>query len=258
MQMCQYIFLQKEDKTYLKESLHYYCDTKIPVQLLIFPEGEQFTESTLMKENAHAWKNDLPTNKYVLNPKSEIFSQCLQTLRQSWYLGTFWKEGKIDVCNVTIGYVGDIPEGMPQQILGIWWFTLFVIMYVVNLGQWPKEVHFHVTHYPSSTLPSSDEELNEWLKKRWREKEELLTQFYKTSSFPGLVLKDSWITKAIMVAILLKWFILCAAVIYGLFQAPVLMSIMLAIPLVIHVFVDYWMDGWDKIALRKWKESKNN
>ena len=131
-------------------------------------------------------------------------------------------------------------------------------MYVANLGQWPKEVHFHVTHYPSSTLPSSDEELSEWLKKRWREKEEMLTQFYKTSSFPGQVLKDSWTIKAIMVAILLKWFILCAAVIYGLLQAPVLMSVMLSIPLVIHVFVDYWMDGWDKIALRKWKESKKN
>ena len=123
------------------------------------------------------------------------------------------------------------------------------------LGPLPKEVHFHVTHYPSSTLPSSDEELNEWLKKRWREKEELLTEFYKTSSFPGPVLKDSWITKVIMVAILLKWFILCAAVIYGLFQAPVLMSIMLCIPLVIHVVVDQWMDGWDKIALKKWRKT---
>ena len=84
-----------------------------------------------------------------------------------------------------------------------------------------------------------------------------MTQFYKTFSFPGPVLKDSWTVKVIMVTILLKWFTLYAAVIYGLFQAPVLMSMVLGIPLVIHFVVDKWMDGWEKLTLKKWKESKN-
>lgn len=116
MQLIQYIFLQRkwsDDREYVVESLNYYCDMEYPVQLLIFPEGTDLSKKNQLKDKEYSEKNGLSVNKYVLNPRTTGFVQCLQTLRNGW------KERKVDICDVTVGYIGKVPQGERELLKGI-------------------------------------------------------------------------------------------------------------------------------------------
>ena len=137
-------------------------------------------------------------------------------------------------------------------------YFLCLVHFKFFKGHWPQEIHFHIKYHSSSSLPSSDEELGEWLKKRWREKDELLTQFYETNSFPGPVLRESLMSRLKILAILVAWFMLCAAMVYYWIQATLFMTIIMGIPVVIHYIVNKQFDGWDKLMLKKWKVKKRD
>ena len=116
MQLIQFIFLQRkwsDDREYVLESLNYYCDMEYPVQLLIFPEGTDLSKKNQSKDKEYSEKNGLSVNKYVLNPRTTGFVQCLQTLRSGW------KESKVDICDITVGYLGNIPQGEKELLKGI-------------------------------------------------------------------------------------------------------------------------------------------
>ena len=116
MQLLQFIFLQRkwsDDGEYIVESLNYYCDMEYPVQLLIFPEGTDLTQKNQLKDKEYSEKNGLSVNKYVLNPRTTGFVQCLQTLRNGW------KGRKVDICDITVGYTGKVPQGERELIKGI-------------------------------------------------------------------------------------------------------------------------------------------
>ena len=69
--------------------------------------------------------------------------------------------------DVTIAYPFNIPQSEPDLIL----------------GNFPREVHFHIKRYPVANLPDSDEELATWCKQRWSEKEDQLRDFYSAGKF---------------------------------------------------------------------------
>lgn len=50
-------------------------------------------------------------------------------------------------------------------------------------GNYPEEIHIFVKDYPIDTLPSDDDELEEWCRKIWAEKEERLERFYQNKNF---------------------------------------------------------------------------
>src|SRR5687768_17245364 len=74
------------------------------------------------------------------------------------------------VYDITIAYKGDIPTG-EQEILN---------------EQLPSEMHFYVKRYLLSELPlDNEDQLASWCNQRWKEKEQLLEQFYKNGyKFP--------------------------------------------------------------------------
>ena len=125
LQLVPFIFLNRkwaDDKEHITDTLFYYCDyNKLPVQLVVFPEGTDLTQSNKQKDDKYAEANGLPLNKYVLHPRTTGFTQCIQTLRDAW------KNGEVDVCDITIGYVGEIPQGEKELAKGIslfWFYTL--------------------------------------------------------------------------------------------------------------------------------------
>lgn len=76
------------------------------------------------------------------------------------------------VHDITVAYPHNIPQTEKHLLL----------------GDFPKEIHFHVHRYPVNTLPESKEDLQLWCQKRWEEKEERLRSFYqgeKNFSFTG-------------------------------------------------------------------------
>ena len=114
-QLLNFIFLKRkwvEDEAYLIASLQYYADIKFPIELVIFPEGTDLSPGNRQRDKEYALKNNLSPMKCVLHPRTTGFVRCIQTLKKETNSSLF------DVCDVTIGYVGDIPQGERELVTG--------------------------------------------------------------------------------------------------------------------------------------------
>ncbi|XP_034515585.1 lysocardiolipin acyltransferase 1 isoform X4 [Ailuropoda melanoleuca] len=133
-------------------------------------------ENSKARSNDFAEKNGLQKYEYVLHPRTTGFTFVVERLREenvSWahmlfgllrYQDTAHSWKNLDaVHDITVAY----PHNMPQTEKHL------------LLGDFPKEVHFHVRRYPVDTLPESREGLQLWCHKRWEEKEERLRSFYE-------------------------------------------------------------------------------
>lgn len=85
---------------------------KFPMELVIFPEGTDLSPGNRQRDRDYALKNNLPLNKCVLHPRTTGFVKCVQTLQEENKYPYF------DVCDVSIGYIGDIPQGESQLLKG--------------------------------------------------------------------------------------------------------------------------------------------
>ena len=54
-----------------------------------------------------------------------------------------------------------------------------------------SRIHVHVRRFEIDSLPESADDLRQWLFDRWKEKDELLEQFYATGAFPAKSIKES-------------------------------------------------------------------
>ncbi|XP_057644598.1 lysocardiolipin acyltransferase 1 [Chionomys nivalis] len=158
MQAAAFIFIHrkwKDDKSHFEDMIDYFCDIHEPLQLLIFPEGTDLTENNKTRSNDFAEKNGLQKYEYVLHPRTTGFTFVVDRLREGNNLDA--------VHDITVAYPYNIPQTEKHLLL----------------GDFPKEIHFHVHRYPVDTLPTSKEDLQLWCHKRWEEKEERLRSFYQ-------------------------------------------------------------------------------
>lgn len=113
MQMLGYIFINRkwlQDKDYLLDSLFCYSQRKFPLQLVMFPEGTDLSQSNRKKDAEYALKNNLSPYQYVLHPRTTGFVQTIQGLGGS---------SQVDVCDITVGYIGHIPQGEKELVKGM-------------------------------------------------------------------------------------------------------------------------------------------
>ena len=98
----------------------YFCDFHEPLQLLIFLEGTDFTENSVVQNNEFAEKNGLLKYAYVLHSRTTGFTLLADCVR----------EGK----NLHAGrdFMVTNPHNTPQTEKHL------------LLGGFPKEIHFHV------------------------------------------------------------------------------------------------------------------
>ncbi|XP_066863970.1 lysocardiolipin acyltransferase 1 isoform X1 [Kogia breviceps] len=179
MQAAAYIFIHrkwKDDKSHFEDMIDYFCDIHEPLQLLIFPEGTDLTENSTARSNEFAEKNGLQKYEYVLHPRTTGFTFVVDRLREGsshvcpcisqprWIPAKRPMGKNLDaVHDITVAYPHNIPQTERHLLL----------------GDFPKEIHFHVHRYPLDTLPTSKEDLQLWCRKRWEEKEERLRSFYR-------------------------------------------------------------------------------
>ncbi|KAL0969664.1 hypothetical protein UPYG_G00230460 [Umbra pygmaea] len=157
MQVACFIFIKRrweEDRRHMENMLEYFCDIREPVQLLLFPEGTDLTDNTKARSDDFAVKNGLPKFEYVLHPRTTGFTFIVDTLRKGDNLDA--------VHDITVAYPKNIPQTERHLIL----------------GQFPREIHFHVRRYEASSLPTSPSKLQAWTQERWAEKEVRLRDFY--------------------------------------------------------------------------------
>ena len=132
-------------------------EKRVPVWLMVFPEGTRITDHKLEAARRFAAKKELPVPRHVLIPRTKGFGAAVQGLR-----------GHIDaVYDVTIGYKDGTPT-LWQYIRGV-----------------SDEAHLHVRRYPIEDIPETTEELSSWLLSRFSEKDELLETFYRRGAFPS-------------------------------------------------------------------------
>ena len=161
IELSNHIFLDRKwekDRQELRHKLDYYNSLRLPLSLLFFPEGGDFTPDRKEKSDKFAEQNGYPRYSYCLHPRTRGFVCVVQGLR----------EGGLDaVYDVTIGFPDAIPRTEGEFIRGVI----------------PKEVHFHIRAFDARDLPSSETDLELWCRERWREKEERLEQFYAHGEF---------------------------------------------------------------------------
>ena len=161
MQMSNYLFVYRKwefDKSEFRNKLYYLNALHYPLQFLIFPEGGDFTAKTKRLSDQYALENDLPFYSYCFHPRTTGFKYTMNALR----------DGGLDaIYDVTIGF----PDLLPKTELDI------------GKGIMPREVHFHIRRYEEKDIPKDQDELKNWVKDRWREKEVELEYFYIHKEF---------------------------------------------------------------------------
>jgi 1-acyl-sn-glycerol-3-phosphate acyltransferase len=146
-----------KDRQNITRTFSTIVDEKLPVWLVTFPEGTRVTAGKLEQGKRYASEKGLTPPRHTLIPRTKGFVASVQGLR-----------GHIAaVYDVTIGY----EEGVPS----LW-------QYVKGYA---KRAHLHVRRFPVAALPEEDEQLAEWLLERFREKDQLLDEFYRQGRFPG-------------------------------------------------------------------------
>lgn len=162
MQFRNHLFLSRQwekDAEEFSWKLSYINHTDSPYQLLLFPEGTDLTPEHKRKYDKFAEASGWPLYDYCLHPKSTGFIHTLNLL----------KKHKIDsVYDITVGY----PDIFAKTEYNL-----------VIEGRVPREIHYHIVRYNISDLPTTNEDLEQWLRDRWREKEERLRQFYMHREF---------------------------------------------------------------------------
>ncbi|KAF1376748.1 hypothetical protein PFLUV_G00214680 [Perca fluviatilis] len=166
---------------YLKDHLEKYYHSRDRKWIVLFPEGG-FLRKRRETSQLFAKKRSLPHLTHVTLPRIGATHVILKTLSAQQENGSVGSEtgtpnqtgnkrkGLQWVIDVTIAY----PKARPMDIQ-TWIF-----------GYRPPTVtHVHYRMYPIKEVPVEAEALTDWLYQRFVEKEELLTHFYSTGSFPS-------------------------------------------------------------------------
>lgn len=143
------------DQGMIRKTFDKFITHKIPLWLMIFPEGTRLTPEKLDRSQRIAEKKGLKVLKNVLLPRTKGVVASIQGLR-----------GHINaVYDFTIGFEGKVP-------------TIIDLL----LGR-IKRIHLHVKRIPLAELPLSDEDLTRWVYGRFEEKDERLGRFAQSHQF---------------------------------------------------------------------------
>lgn len=166
------------DQTNIKNSLQYFKNLNQKISLLLFPEGTDFIPKSKYNSEKYAIQHNLPKYEFCLHPKTTGFEFIIDQMRQ----------------NRQIDYVYDLSVAYPCNVLQS-------EMELCLIGNFPKEVHFHVERFEVGKLPASyamnagseplteatknskisEKTLADWLIARFQLKENRLENFYQPS-----------------------------------------------------------------------------
>lgn len=165
-----------------------------PMWLLLFPEGTNLSANGRRKSSTWAAKNDLQDPEHVMLPRSTGTFFCLNEIK-----------GSVEyVYDCTVAYEGikyvlqQRFSILPQKKLtehpanlflqrrrGKYGEELFTLSGTYFAGLPPKSVNFHWRRFRLADIPLDDpKEFEEWLRKEWYKKDELMEIFMKEGRFP--------------------------------------------------------------------------
>ena len=137
-----------------------------PYNLILFPEGTNFTDNTKGKSRAYGVKVGKETFDHVLLPHTTGLRHCINTLKPSLEI----------LYDITVGYSGVHSNEYAESLYGL--KSIFLE------SKYPKLVDIYIRGFKIADIPTNNEQqFDEWLYKVWKEKDELLDRYYTTGSF---------------------------------------------------------------------------
>ncbi|KAJ3282920.1 hypothetical protein HK104_010652 [Borealophlyctis nickersoniae] len=196
MQFFEFIFLARKwaiDKAKLHYNLQRAQSDKLPLWLLIFPEGTVISPNTQAQSRAYAKKMGLSDDpKHVIIPKSTGLFFVLRSMQPQ----------VTSLYDMTIGYDGLSADDCPEQV-----YTMGRVFFQ---GDGPRKIYIHARRFDVPSLPgfapgkgsatsmsaaervgngeaetvdARAEAFNVWLRERWNEKDEMMKDFFADRSF---------------------------------------------------------------------------
>lgn len=137
-----------------------------PYNFLLFPEGTNLTNDTRSKSLKYARKVNKQPFKHLLLPHVTGLRFTLEILEPS-----------LDaVYDVTIGYSGVQSSSYAA--------SHYSLKQIFLQGKFPQIVDIYIRSYKLKDIPLKDEKaFSEWLYNVWKEKDELLEEYYTSGSF---------------------------------------------------------------------------
>ncbi|KAL6821350.1 acyltransferase domain-containing protein [Trichoderma camerunense] len=142
---------------------------RIPMWLLLFPEGTNISGNGRRKSASWAEKKGWKDPEHVLLPRSTGSFFCLNELR-----------GTVEyVYDCTVAY-----EGVGRGKYGE---NIFTLSSTYLQGRPPKSVNFYWRKFKLSDIPLDDaDEFDAWLRAEWYKKDALMEQYLTTGRFPTM------------------------------------------------------------------------
>lgn len=145
-QMLMYVFLKRNrdvDPQWIDCLLSYFIRNDLPVSLLLFPEGTDFSDKEREVSAQWAVTNGLENYRQVLHPRTLGFVEVVRLLR-----------GHLDaVYDLTLGYQYFTKDERPSDV-------------AMPIGRFPPKVAIYLERIPIDTLPEDDEALHAWCRER--------------------------------------------------------------------------------------------
>ncbi|CAI4057881.1 putative acyltransferase SKDI_04G2510 [Saccharomyces kudriavzevii IFO 1802] len=136
--------------------------------LIMFPEGTNLSPKTKKKSEAYCQRAGLQDVqlRHLLLPHSKGLKFALEKLALS-----------LDaVYDVTIGY----SPALRTEYVG----TKFTLKKIFLMGVYPERIDFHIREFKVDEIPLQDDEVFfNWLLGVWKEKDQLLENYYNTGQF---------------------------------------------------------------------------
>lgn len=187
MQLCCYLFVKRNwrsDELLINGFINYYSRLKpYALNLLLFPEGTDFTPRTKDLSDVYAKQNHLQLLKHVLQPRTTGFAHLVTKMR--------CKNDLSAIYDVTLLYLDNTPQTE------------------VNLltGKFPKRVMFDFERYTLEEIPKSELQLEHFLRKLWLKKDKYLENRHNVIQL-GEKYRRDWIEDVDLAVSLVLWTVL--------------------------------------------------
>ena len=153
------IFVKRDwtrDREAIRQTFRKILTYQIPLWCISYVEGTRLRPEKLARSRNFAERHGLKAPRHIQLPRTRGLVATVQGLRTH----------ASAVYDLTIGYVDGVPT-----------------LWQMAEGFVPV-VHLHVRRFPIEELPREDQEISDWLFRRYEEKDELLEHYYRHGSFP--------------------------------------------------------------------------
>lgn len=132
--------------------------------LVVFPEGTLVCDETSAKTHKFANLMNLPLPSHTLVPKTTGIHHTVEKLRPRL----------THIYDLTIAY----PSHQKQ-----WAYDKYTIENCLFRRSGPSKVFIHIDRFDIADIPAEQKEFDDWMRKRFMQKDELLRNFYLKGEF---------------------------------------------------------------------------